>query len=387
MHARSSLWTSALCTLLSFSSLFAQAPAKKNASLEQIINQFIGPYSLSTDNQFKIAAYAELKGRFSNSSQSLTLNFGKLGLMTFYEKNCLFRTTQNGIYHLNRYEIQTQTTEAINLRLDEMFENIILLGNHGADSDHIAFVDKALARKNLEPFDKIFLRHILVKHGTYDPVFQEVVFNTESLPDQHFTFQKPGEKGLTKKPMEPLSIKLTDTHLRGFYLNAGGTVFVENVDRPVFFATGEVYDHNITAFKVFLQKLFVQTVQYIVQNEAERLQQREEQSVVTQMITYESPLEKPEAFVAGAKRKRYIAQASKGIGSARVQTRSQVAPLYHEKSWIPMMLAIMRAHKINIGDEEVIRYFVDQVYFEDIYQQLTNEEKSKVRAFQEKRDL
>ena len=351
----------------SLSLIFAQAPSKKNATLEEIINKFIGPYSLTPDNQFKLAAYAELKGKFSNSTQTLMLNFGKLGYMSFFPRNCLFRTTNNGVFHLNKYEVNSPTEGNINESLTNMFEKIILLGNHGQDEEHINFVDKHLAKKNIEPFDKIFLRHILVKYGKYDPIMQQVNFHTKDIPSQKFNNLE--EEQLVKKYRTSLSIKLEKGILRGYYLEAGGTVYVEDVNRKIIYATGEEYDYNVTAFKVFLQKLFVQSAQYIVQKEADRLESMEEkESIVTQMVTYTSSIDQPSAYAVGSARKT----------NAKKKTKSAIAPLYHEYSWVGMMLAIMRSHKIDPGDPEVIKYFVHTEYFPKLYEQLTLAEKARV---------
>ena len=363
-------FTSLLVVLsCSLSLVFAQAPSKKNATLEEIINKFIGPYSLTPDNQFKLAAYAELKGRFSNNTQTLMLNFGKLGYMSFFPRNCLFRTTDNGVFHLNKYEVNSPTEGNLNESLTNMFEKIILLGNHGQDEEHIHFVDKHLAKKNIEPFDKIFLRHILVKYGKFDPIMQQVTFHTRDIP-----IHKSGnstEDQLVKKYRTALSIKLEKGNLRGYYLEAGGTVYVEDVERKIIYATGEEYDYNVTAFKVFLQKLFVQSAQYIVQKEADRLEQMsEKESIVAQMVTYSSPIEQPNAFAVGNSRK---VSSKKNNAS-----RPAIAPLYHEYSWIGMMLAIMRSHEIDPGDPDVIKYFVHAEYFPRLYEQLTLEEKAKV---------
>ena len=43
-----------------------------------------------------------------------------------------------------------------------------------------------------------------------------------------------------------------------------------------------------------------------------------------------------------------------------------------------MMLTILRTHGINIGDVDIIKYFIDEPYFARLYDQLTKEEKEKV---------
>ena len=71
--------------------------------------------------------------------------------------------------------------EGLNEQLDDMFEKIILLGNAGASQEHVKFVDRSLARKNIEPFEKVYLRHILLKYGKFDLENQEVTFHTDWL--------------------------------------------------------------------------------------------------------------------------------------------------------------------------------------------------------------
>lgn len=355
-----------ICNL--FITSFAQAPSKKNATLEQIIQQFIFPYALSPDNQFKLAAYAELKGQFSNMDQSLTMNFGDLGYLSFFEKNCLLRSGK-GVYHLARYEMNSESLAMINKRLEEMFEHIILLGNGKADIEHINFVDKFLARKNIEPFDKIFIRHILIKYGEYNPLLGRVTFNTQKLPDHLFSKDKDiKNQSWLKKYISPLKIVLDEKILRGYYINSGGTVFVEDVKRKVFYATGEQYDDNVTAFKVFIQKLFVQSAQYIVQNEADRLKKisAEEKQVVTEMVDFDSSIDNSKRFVPRGGKPR---------------KKSVISPLYDRNAWIPMMLTMLRSQKIDFTDLEVLPYFIGREDFSIIYSKLTLDEQKRVDQY------
>ncbi|MEM6801345.1 MAG: hypothetical protein AAF696_08065 [Bacteroidota bacterium] len=325
---------------------------------------------MSVDNQFKLAAYAELKGQFSNYDQSLTLNFGDLGYFSFFSKNCLLRSGK-GVFHLNRYDRKDPSLALINEKLSDMFEHIILLGNGNADIEHINFVDKHLAKKNIEPFDKIFIRHVLIKYGEYDPILGQVSFDTQKLPERIFARDKDVKNQVwLKKYISPLRIKLDEKILRGFYLNSGGTVFVEDVERKVFYATGEQYDDNVTAFKVFIQKLFVQSAQYIVQNESDRLKalSNSNQQVVTQMVTYDSNIDKS---------KRFVPRGSGG--TARKSKAAQ--PLYDHKSWIPMLMGLLHKQKIKITDEDVLPYFIERNDFYLIYERLTVQEKKLVDAF------
>lgn len=367
----------AICCILA--PLFAQSNSQ-TLSLEEIINEYIGAYPLTSDNRFKLAAYAELKGRYAASVKTLTLNFGGLGFLNFYEKNCLLRTGNNQVFSLNRNSSHVSDSIEMNRRLSEIFEKIILLGNHNADAEKIEFVDKYLAKKNIEPFEKVFLRHVFIRFGRYNAEKKMIMFHTDWLPERTFSYRGPDDKELVKKHITPLKMVLSENVIRGYYLENNGTVFVENVNRSVFYATGEEYLFNVAAFKLFAQKLFVQSVQYVSRAEAKRLEgissDAEQSTVITQMITYDSQISGQGTHVAGNMRQSYYAPAAP---ASKVTTSAQ--PLYHEYSWIPMMLGIMRSNDINIGDDYVIKYFIDEPYFDRIYQQLTREEKEKVDKY------
>lgn len=357
------------CFLLLAFSTYAQSDSRH--PLEAIINNSLQSYDLTQDNQFKLAAYAELKGRLDSREHALILNFGSLGHLTFFQRNLLFRNQGAGVYSLNRFESDSKDDASLNKQLRDLFERIILMGNQSASAEHIAFVDACLARKNLEPFEKIYMRHILLKYGRYDAAARKVTFHTDWLPERTFAYLSPSNKKTIRQPINPMSIKLDSNTLRGYYLRSGGTVYVENVDREVLFATGEEYDYNVAAFKLFAQKLFVQTVQYIAKEESKRLEslKSREGKIMNQMVTADSPIENADRWHESRPRRK------------APRTTAKVAPLYHQYSWIPMMLTILRANKINIGDEDVIKYFVNESYFPKIYEQLTREERSKVDVY------
>lgn len=361
--------------------IFAQTP-QPTASLESIINQYVLPYGISPSNRFKLAAYTELKGRFNHDAKAVVLDFGRLGYLSFYERSCLLRLPNNRIYSLKRYETGTDQVAEMDRQLDHLFERIIMLSDGNASKDHIAFVDKHLSKKNLEPFEKIFVRHILVHYGTFNPMLQEVVFESEVLPTRsHEKTRREGE--LVRQTSTPLRMRLDAATLRGWYLNSGGTVFIHEVDRNVRFATGEVYDHNVAAFKVFGQKLFVQSVQFIAQAEADRLTRLQaEGATMDRMVTIDSPIEDSHAFASNEERNlvRYEQRW-------RENHAMGVQPLYTQFSWIPMMLSMLRNERVNIGDADVICYFVHLEVFEKIYQQLLREEKLKVDFYLSKEGL
>ncbi|MEM6802545.1 MAG: hypothetical protein AAF696_14145, partial [Bacteroidota bacterium] len=132
-------------------------------------------------------------------------------------------------------------------------------------------------------------------------------------------------------------------------------------------------------FKVFAQKLFVQTTQYITTAERSRIKELKTQNPPVLYVQYQS---RP---VPAGYRKRQIGAAflssKKSTGSPVFSTNSAkegIKPLYQAKNWIPMMLGIMRAKKIDISDREVLKYFKSQPYYPDLYKQLTQEEKDAV---------
>ena len=176
--------------------------------------------------------------------------------------------------------------------------------------------------------------------------------------------------------------------MRGYYIRSGGTVYVEDVDRKVSYATGEEYDYNVSAFKLFVQKLFSQTTQYIVRVEQKRLDLRsEKQPVIAEIIRpgnrqklyAESESVKPTP--APRTRSGYDMDGrSKGF-ARRTKKSNGVEPLYHKYNWIPMMLGLLRSKGINVGDQDVVKYFVNQPYFNLIYDQMNARERAKADRY------
>lgn len=303
-------------------------------SLESFINEQVGTYPFSPDNRFKLSAYAEMKGRYSSETQAFVLDFAGLGSISFFEQNCLLKTHNQRLI-LKRYELNPIHAGVMNQALHDIFEQISLLGNHKASPAHIEFVNKWLARKNLEPFDKIYTRHILLRFGRYNPKAQHVEFHTDWIPERYgVKATNAADAALIKKHINRLRIRLDSLGLRGYYVDAGGEVFVDDVDRSVIYATGEEYGYNVSAFKLFIQKLFIQSVQYVAQWD---------------------------------NNKRKVVRKAKGMAAK---------PLYTHQSWIPMMLSLLRTNDINIGDPDVICYFVDEPYYSTIYEQMTVDERS-----------
>ncbi len=365
-----------LCLLVFVGNLSAKKPITP-FELEALINQRVLNFPFSKDNLFRIAAYAEMKGEYSEKFQALTMHFGGLGVLSIYPENCLLRSPR-GVFHLDKMRSTPAQIERINEEMAYLFDKIILLGNHDANPELVEFVDKHLAKKNIEPFDKIFLRHVLVKYGRFESNYKRVVFHSDWLPDSAYEYRAAGDKRTVKRPINPLMVKLDETIVRGYYIRAGGTVFVEDVDREVAYATGEEYLHNVSAFKLFVQKLFVQTTHFIVNKEKERLdlfERGEAKPTIREVIKKQEPQlaysPKPTAvYLPNAQRDK--------IKKPVMVNLTNVEPLYHEYNWIPMMLGILRNKRINIGDPDVIKYFVNKPYFERVYQQLNEEERKRV---------
>lgn len=362
--------------------VFAQK-SQKESTWETLIGDFLYSYSLSSDNIFRLAAYSELKGKYSSQHNSLSLSFGYLGSITFFQNHCLLKNYRNQVLHINKGEGNTPMARAMDDAVSDIFEKILLLSNQNAADDFITFVDRQLARKNMEPFDKVFLRHILLKHGRYDRQNERVEFYSDWLEERSFSNSLSSashEEMLIQKYRTPLRILLDENILRGWYIDAGGTVFVEDVDRPVFYATGEQYDQNVVAFKVFLQKLFVESVQFLVNTEAKRIDNIEgSRPVKVDMPADPVSITQTTFFPEESQEAVQVKKTSSG-GEEVV-----VRPLYTEYSWIPMMLNILRSRDINVADPDIIQFFVDEPYFPKIYDRMTPAEKQKADQYMARR--
>ncbi|MEO0469211.1 MAG: hypothetical protein AAF206_06305 [Bacteroidota bacterium] len=376
-----------LLIALFFLSIYSPSPLKGQKlstpfQLEEIINQRILAFDFTDDNRFRVAAYAEMKGRYSEQFHSLSLHFGSLGSLTFYENNCLLRTDR-GVFHLDMKHRNKAQIQVFNQELDQTFNKIILLGTEGASPDMVSFVDETLARKNIEPFDKLFLRHILLKYGRYEPQYERVTFHTKWLPDTTYSYRGPKDTKTVVKPANPLMVKLDKNLVRGYYIQAGGTVYVEDVDRKIAYATGEEYKYNVAAFKLFIQKLFVQTTHYVVAREQERLASLREANPVIDKVIEKGDHQQDYAYVAPPPSIRPSLGQTRGA-APRSQGVRKTKPLYHQYQWIPMMLNLLRSRGIHVTDPDIIPYLLNHKEFERIYQQLTPSEKELVDIIRER---
>jgi hypothetical protein len=305
-------------------------------SLEAFINEQTGSYPFTPDNRFKLAAYAELKGHYISETTGFILEFGRMGSLGFYEKHCLLRTGSR-VYVVEKFCLDGIRAAIVNRALRDLFEQISLLGNHGATAAHVRFVNAGLARKNLDPFDKLYTRHILLKYGKFDDARQRVTFHTDWLSPAGSGKVENHAAAIVRRHANPLLMELDDQGLRGYYVKDKGEVYIRDVARSVAFATGERSQSNVGAFKLFIQKLFIQSVQYL-----------------------SDPQNSPDARP----------------GSPQDPPAGSPGSMYHNYSWIPMMLTILRNHKVNVGDADVICYFVDQPYYPRLYEQMTREERA-----------
>ncbi|MDX1908477.1 MAG: hypothetical protein SF053_15680 [Bacteroidia bacterium] len=343
--------------------LFWWQPAQtQELRLETRINALLRAYAFTPDNALKIAAYAELKGQWEAGTGHLYLKFGDLGQFTFFSRNLLLRLGHTQVFHLNKFEFDTPNADEVNRQLTSLFGRIMLMGNPGSTPEVMLHTDRWLARINLEPFDKLYLRHILVQYGRLDPMTQEIRFDTRWLPSS-----AGARHEMPVRATSPMTLVLSEREIRGHSLESGGQVFVSAVSRPVVFASGETYSPNVTAFKVFSQRLFVQTIQHISASEAARLEK----------LPAGSPV------IRHAPGQEQTASATaRTAGPARIKAPvTSAAPQYSQYSWIPMMLNMLRSQRVNIGDPDMICYFVGQPYFPALYHQLNAAERTRADAY------
>ncbi|MEO0585297.1 MAG: hypothetical protein AAF135_23995, partial [Bacteroidota bacterium] len=314
----------------------------------------------------------------------ITMDFGALGRLTIYQNNCLLRTADNRVFHLDKNNNTSAQVAAINERISELLDHIFLLGNHDADPFLIDFVDTHLARKNIEPFDKIYLRHILIQYGKFDQEHQRVEFHTDWLPEQTFAYRSSRDRSVVKKPINPMKIKLDKNILRGYFIWSGGTVYVEDVKRNIVYATGEQYNYNVAAFKLFLQEMFAQSTQYIVREERRRIQARypEPEAAETQPSTKSAVYAVAEPIPTAMESATPAQNTPVRTRTVKPVSQEDSRNMFNEFDWIPMMLGMLRAQDINIGDPDIIRYFIDEPYFPQLYEQLNKAEKRLVDSFQ-----
>lgn len=346
-----------LCIMSLFVNGYAADPPPRERMWEFLINDRVMEYPLKTENLFRLAVYTELKGHYVPSQDALNLEFGTLASLQFFEGHCLLKTFDGQMYSISQGNSPSVQSESLDASLDELFDRMPLLNDASGNPEVIAHVDDHLSRKNLEPFDKLFLRHLLVHYGRYNAELDAVEFHSDWLTSD----------GTTSEVSAPLRIRLDSRILRGFYLNSGGTVYVEDVPRTVAYATGEEYGHNVTAFKVFMEELLVRSVQYVVQEDTRR-------EPVASSRRPSGPL--PVGYANHAAKKSSESLSTEGVEG-----------LYVPEKWMNLMLGVLRARNINIGDHDVIKYFVEEDYFDKLFLLMLPEEKERAQAYLRRNNL
>ncbi|MEM9985761.1 MAG: hypothetical protein AAF804_11790, partial [Bacteroidota bacterium] len=317
-------------------------------NMEAFINDHVHGYALEADNLFRLSAYTELRAT-NRQGGEVRLDFEGLGSVSFYQHNFLLRTPDRRIFHFNHGQApQANVQEIVNDALDQMFEHIPLFSNGSASPAHIAFVDEQLSRKTLDPFHKVFLRYLFLHFGRFDSAKSYVEFHSSWLP-QDGKLARQGDR-------KNLGLQLSGKYLRGYYLNSGARVYLDDAKRDISYATGELANPNVAAFKLFLQELMSQSASYLL------WQQRMKPQVKLKVVA------------------RTVGPGPSGKSLSK-------EPLYHEYNWIPMMLGMLRANEVSFGDPEIVCYFVDKPYFNRIYQQLTVEEQQEVDQYRPKPKL
>lgn len=296
----------------------------------------------------RLTAYTELKGKpyqAGGGTFALMVEFGEAGVMALYERNCLIRSGDGSVFHLEAGMAPAAAAGA-NAAIGQMLSRIPLLDDAGVSALRVRFVDQALAAKPLEPFDKLYLRHLLLHFGVFDSAARQVEFRTEWLPPASEEALLTGQ--LIRQPLNPLRMRLDTSILRGWLLWSGGTVYLENARGGPAYASGDTAAPSHTAFKHFIQQLFVQSLQYVVNAEHSRA----------------------ETVIAV---REQTALAAAGISGRPL--------LYHPYQWIPMMLGMLRMRSINIGDPDVICYFVHEPYYPLLYEQMNPEERRRADRY------
>ncbi len=337
--------------------------------IEDLLQERLDGYPLTPDNQHRLSAWAELRGVYLPEANALHVAFGDLGNLAIFPNNLLLKTARHGIYHLDRRRLLPVNVALMNEALRDLFEQVPMLGNHAVSQAHIYFVDEHLMRKNLEPFQKLYLRHVLIRYGEFDPKAQVVEFRSAWLDSlaRDRVVQVADETGSIKEPMDPVYLRLDLFEVRGFYLQSGGTVYVEDVERDVRYASGESYSPNVLAFKVFLQQLLSQSSQQVVRLEENRVAAHRARNPV-QLVA-----ELTGSPVSWTPQPGYghVQQEPSWRGESPVMG---VKPLYTPQDWMGRMLGLLRLQDAVI-DLDVASFLVDQAFFPQLYGFLTAEEK------------
>ena len=347
-----------------FSYIFANPTPGLQAEvpIEELINEKVCIYKLDVINQTRLAAYSELKGVSTRENGNLKVSFGSYGSIQFYDKSCLLKT-YDGHFTLTPEEDDITQLASFNRALFNLLESIPLLNNQHASLDHVAFVDTYLSRKNLAAFDKIYVRHILIKYGIFDQ--DQVTFRADWLPDHEYFVVDEKTNRLTKKEARQLKMVLTKDELRGWYLDIGAQVYVKNVKRKVSYASGEVISTNTHAFKLFVQDLYQQTAHFIQKNRIEILKMGKKEAA---MLAFEMKMEgnAPENH-----------PALNHVSLKKIELKNHP---YQRDSWIPTMFSLLRYHNIPLHDPDIADILIKHPKFDVMLGFMTPSEQEKMTA-------
>ncbi len=369
---------------LSFLTLVAAGflPAQASTPLESIINHYLEVYPFSPENAFRLGVYLELKGEYNPDDESMTATFGELAHITFNRGSVLLRAGRFGVYSLNEKGNRPADIDVMNQALSAIFEQVFLMGNVGANRNLVRLVDRYLIRKNLTPFDKILLHHILTRFGRYDSLYNRVEIKTEWFPQKAMVIREYGHKNAREVYGDKLYLKLDKGVIRGYYLRAGGTVYVEDVERDVLYATGEVQSPSSTAFKFFVQQLYTQSTSYLIEEEQRRLAQLElEARLPNRFAPGELPLVASNEITV--ERRGEMLPRPSGYQQQARNKIDTLSLLYQPYQWVPMMVGILRDQDISIADPDILPYFIHASYFDFLYNLLTPDEQAAVARWRE----
>lgn len=368
-----------LPTLFALLALGLSTQAQPATSVESLINRYLRAYPFTPENTFRLGVYLEMKGQYDEAAHAMTVNFGQLATLTFYPQSCLLRAGRFGIYSLDQQGNRPVDIEAMNQALSAVFEQIFLMGNAGTNRNLVRLVDQYLIRKNLAPFDKILLRHLLTRYGRYDSIYNRVELRTEWFPEAPLRYRDQAARQAREQDFSPLYLKLDKGVVRGYFLRAGGTVYVEDVEREVLFATGEIQTPSTQAFRTFVQQLFVQTTLYLVRAEEKRMAMLELSTRLPDRFSAgELPVLADNEIAVGPRGGEMLPRPEGYRVRAMADTMAQE---YHPFHWVPMMLGMLRDRNVSIADPDVLPYFIDAPYFDFLYGLLTPHEQEAVDRY------
>ena len=325
--------------------LFSHAQSTKDLFLEQMINNRIQAYPFSPSNLFRLAVYTELKGKYNDVGEELRLSFGSYATISFYPTHCLLKKGSSA-FHLTQGASKSSMSAAMDKVLDEIFEQIMLMSNGNKLPQQIAFVDKWLCQKNIEPFHKIFSRYLLLTFGKFDSKTMQYTFHSKDIPESYTHLGISGGKK-TKRKNYALKLVLDTVALRGYYLQTGGSVFVNDVKRDVMYATGEDFHYNnVTAYKLFIQQLFTSSIHHIADFSSS---------------------------------KNHMSEVSFLNKASNSQASSSKGPYELGKN----IVDLLKAEDISITDPTILEHLLYRPFFPEIYKNLDKKEQQFVDQYRQ----